>query len=116
MPPIDPGHSATVLVALAATDGTPSQTSVGNEMSVPPPATALMAPAATAAAKTTSSCIDDTAYTVENPCLDELPNCGIGTWVFLHASFVDPAAVTGMSRPLLKFGGGSVEILRDVFH
>ena len=22
----------------------------------------------------------------------------------------------GMSRPLLKFGGGSVEILRDVLH
>ena len=26
------------------------------------------------------------------------------------------ARIVGMSRPLLKFGGGSVEILRDVLH
>jgi hypothetical protein len=26
------------------------------------------------------------------------------------------AQAVGMSRPLLKFGGGSVEILRDVLH
>ena len=39
------GQIATVLVAFAATEGSPSQISVGNEISVPPPATELMAPA-----------------------------------------------------------------------
>jgi len=29
---------------------------------------------------------------------------------------ISDGAPTGMSRPLLKFGGGSVEILRDVLH
>jgi glc operon protein GlcG len=41
---------ATVLVALAVTDGSPIQISAGNVTSVPPPATELMAPAAKAAA------------------------------------------------------------------
>ena len=49
MPPSEPGQIATVLVALATVDGSPSQMSVGKESSVPPPAIALMAPAATAA-------------------------------------------------------------------
>ena len=41
----EPGHSATVLVALAASGGTPSQTIAGKVMSVPPPATELIASA-----------------------------------------------------------------------
>jgi hypothetical protein len=40
---------ATVLVALAVTESRPSQTRVGKETSVPPPATELMAPARNAA-------------------------------------------------------------------
>jgi hypothetical protein len=51
-PERDPGHSATVLVALAANGGTPSATTAGNVISVPPPATALIAPP-TAAARNT---------------------------------------------------------------
>ena len=39
-----PGHSATVLVALAFTGGMPTNNSVGKEMKLPPPATELMAP------------------------------------------------------------------------
>ena len=46
---------ATVLVALAITDGSPSQISAGNESSVPPPATELMAPARKAAPKATAA-------------------------------------------------------------
>jgi hypothetical protein len=41
---------ATVLVAFAVIDGNPSHTRVGNETSVPPPATELIAPARKAAA------------------------------------------------------------------
>src|SRR5581483_3084970 len=41
---------ASVLVALATTGGVPKKSSVGNVTSVPPPATALIAPAAIAAA------------------------------------------------------------------
>jgi hypothetical protein len=51
----DAGQMATVLVALAATDGSPSQISVGNETSVPPPATELIAPARNAAANATTA-------------------------------------------------------------
>src|SRR5215217_4994713 len=49
MLPRDPGHIASVLVALALIDVTPSQTSVGKDTSVPPPATELIAPATDAA-------------------------------------------------------------------
>ena len=52
-PPSDPGQIATVLVALAIVDGSPTQMSAGNDTSVPPPATELMAPATNAATKTT---------------------------------------------------------------
>ena len=41
-----PGTSETVFVTLAVTGGTPSATSVEKETRVPPPANALMAPAA----------------------------------------------------------------------
>src|SRR5439155_12526855 len=47
---------ATVLVALAATESSPSQISAGKESSVPPPATELMAPARKAAKKATPAC------------------------------------------------------------
>src|SRR5579863_2033715 len=50
------GQMATVLVALAVTDGRPSQTSVGKDTSVPPPATELMAPARNAEANATAAC------------------------------------------------------------
>ena len=53
MPPSDPGQIATVLVAFAIVDGNPTQTSDGNDRSVPPPATELIAPAMKAAMKTT---------------------------------------------------------------
>jgi hypothetical protein len=43
-----------VLVALAATEGTPSQMSVGNDSRVPPPATELIMPAPKADPKTSS--------------------------------------------------------------
>src|SRR6185503_6945233 len=52
MLPNDPGHSATVLVALAEIGGTPSQTIAGNVISVPPPAIELTAPPISAARKT----------------------------------------------------------------
>ena len=51
--PSDPGQIATVLVALAVTDGRPIQISTGKVMSVPPPATELMAPATNADANAT---------------------------------------------------------------
>jgi hypothetical protein len=51
MLPTVPGQIATVLVAFAVTGLSPSQISMGNETSVPPPATELMAPATKAAAK-----------------------------------------------------------------
>ena len=47
------GQITTVLVALATTDGMPSQMSAGKEMRLPPPATVLMASATTAAAPMT---------------------------------------------------------------
>jgi hypothetical protein len=40
-----PGRSATVLVAFAATAGTPAAIRAGNVRKLPPPAIALMAPA-----------------------------------------------------------------------
>jgi hypothetical protein len=49
MLPSEPGQIATVLVALAVIDGSPSQTSAGKESSVPPPATELTPPARNAA-------------------------------------------------------------------
>ena len=39
------GHSATVLVALAVTESSPSQIKVGKVISVPPPANELIPPA-----------------------------------------------------------------------
>src|SRR5207244_7174753 len=50
MLPNEPGQIATVLVALAVIDGSPSQTSAGKEISVQPPATELIHPARKAAA------------------------------------------------------------------
>jgi hypothetical protein len=47
---------ATVEVALAVTEGRPSQIKVGNDTNVPPPATELMAPARKAAVKETAAC------------------------------------------------------------
>jgi hypothetical protein len=44
-----PGHSATVLVALASTAGTPVNSRTGNETKLPPPATAFSVPAIAAA-------------------------------------------------------------------
>src|SRR6187431_3079655 len=44
MPPTMPGQRATVLVTLAATAGTPTAVSMGNEISVPPPATRVLPP------------------------------------------------------------------------
>ena len=49
----DPGHSETVLVALASTGFIPVQTSAGNVISVPPPETELTAPPMNAATKIT---------------------------------------------------------------
>jgi hypothetical protein len=49
MLPSEPGQIATVLVELAVTGGSPSQTSAGKESSVPPPATELIPPARNAA-------------------------------------------------------------------
>ncbi len=46
---------ARVLVALATTEGTPSQTRAGKLTRVPPPATELMAPATKEAAKETAA-------------------------------------------------------------
>src|SRR6266702_4221284 len=50
MLPSEPGHSATVLVALATRGVTPSPTMAGKVSSVPPPAIAFTAPAAAAGA------------------------------------------------------------------
>lgn len=44
-----PGHKATVLVAFAGTAGTPRKSNAGNDIKLPPPATALRVPAMTAA-------------------------------------------------------------------
>src|SRR6267378_6506265 len=51
MLPREPGHSATVLVALATSGVTPRATIAGNVSSVPPPAMAFMAPAPMAATR-----------------------------------------------------------------
>ena len=56
MPPKDPVQMAVVLVALAVTEDMPSQIRTGKLMSVPPPATELMAAAANAARKAMDSC------------------------------------------------------------
>jgi hypothetical protein len=53
MLPSDAGQIPTVLVAFATMDGRPIQMSAGNETSVPPPATELMAPATNAAPNAT---------------------------------------------------------------
>ena len=61
MLPREPGQIATVLVALAVIDGSPSQTSAGKEINVPPPATELTPPArkaAVAAIMTRESSVD----------------------------------------------------------
>ena len=47
----EPGHTATVLVALAGMGGTPVKMSAGKEKKLPPPATEFMAPARIAATK-----------------------------------------------------------------
>src|ERR1017187_9544649 len=54
--PTVPGQMATVEVALAVTESRPSQISVGNDTSVPPPATELMDPARKAAPNETAAC------------------------------------------------------------
>ena len=51
---MNPGQRATVLVTFAVIGGTPSASNVGNVINVPPPAMALMAPAATAANATSA--------------------------------------------------------------
>ena len=45
----NPGHRATVLVALAGTAGTRVKSRAGNETKLPPPATAFSVPAIAAA-------------------------------------------------------------------
>ena len=57
MLPTVPGQMATVLVAFAVTEFSPSQISAGKEIRVPPPATELMAPARNAAPKATAACV-----------------------------------------------------------
>jgi hypothetical protein len=57
MPPIEPGHSATVLVALATRSSRPDHTNPGKVIIVPPPATALIAPASIAAVNSTPHCV-----------------------------------------------------------
>ena len=46
------------------------------------------------------------------------PSCGLQDFMIVNFLVADtlPPSARGMSRPLLKFGGGSVEILRDVLH
>src|SRR4051794_6511759 len=55
VPPTYPGSTAIWFVTFAASVGTPTATSAGNEMSEPPPATAFTAPAANAAAASNAS-------------------------------------------------------------
>ena len=52
---IDPGHRASVLVALAETGGTPSANSAGNVSNVPPPAIEFTAPPTAEMAAMTAS-------------------------------------------------------------
>ena len=56
MVPTVPGQIATVLVAFALMEGSPSQINVGNVRSVPPPATELIAPATNADPNATKAC------------------------------------------------------------
>jgi hypothetical protein len=51
-----PGQSATVLVALASTGGTPSASIAGNEINDPPPAIAFMIPARKDATTSQANC------------------------------------------------------------
>ena len=55
-PPTMPGHSATVLVTLAAMAGMPIAVSAGKDISVPPPAIAFTRPAAIPARATRAYC------------------------------------------------------------
>src|SRR4051794_36633516 len=55
-PPTMPGHSATVLVTLAAMAGIPIAVNAGNDISVPPPAIAFTQPAAIPARATRPYC------------------------------------------------------------
>lgn len=55
MPPSEAGQIATVLVAFAVTDDSPSQIRTGNDNSVPPPATELIMPATNAAPNATAA-------------------------------------------------------------
>src|SRR3984957_8585127 len=64
MVPTVPGQMATVLVAFALMEGSPSQIRVGNVSSVPPPATELMAPATKAAPNATKACQESTLRNV----------------------------------------------------
>ena len=51
-----PSQSASVLVAFAGTGGTPVKSKVGNDMKLPPPATALSALAMPPTAQSSSPC------------------------------------------------------------
>src|SRR5579859_300941 len=53
---VTPTHSASVLVALAATGPTPVNSKAGNAIKLPPPATALSAPPNTPAANRNMAC------------------------------------------------------------
>src|SRR5262249_59465646 len=70
----EPGTSATVLVALAITDGTAVK-SDGKVRRVPPPATELMAPAATAAKHKRRYVLKESEVTSSSPGL-EFGGCG----------------------------------------
>src|SRR5580765_1758831 len=59
MLPEVPRTSASVLVALATMGGVPNRRSVGNVTSVPPPATALIAPPAAAASTSPTISVHD---------------------------------------------------------
>src|SRR5574338_842405 len=59
-----PGHSATVLVALATSGGTPSAMSAGNVSNVPPPAIEFTMPPTAAATATAIRRIGDIVWTL----------------------------------------------------
>jgi hypothetical protein len=70
MLPMVPGQIATVLVAFAVTPSSPRASRVGYEISVPPPATELIAPAAKAdpnAAAAVKALKVDTKYQLTRP-------------------------------------------------
>lgn len=52
----EPGQSETALLAFASTAGTPMPTKTGNEISDPPPATALIAEATAPTTTSSSNC------------------------------------------------------------